>query len=115
MSIPETLASMDTFLSFALVVAIKATILLTLAFIASFALRRTSAALRHLVWALAIGAIVALPLIVAVTPALPLLPAPAPVVRTADNDHSVVTTSERSAKGDEPLSSESNTAATTPM
>src|SRR5688572_25118229 len=90
MSIPETLASMDTVLSFAVIVAIKATILLALAFVATFALRRASAAVRHLVWALAIGGVVALPFVVAISPALPLLPAPpAPAPAVADAEHEV--------------------------
>ena len=113
MSIPETLASMDTFLSFAVIVAIKATVLLALAFVATSALRRASAAVRHLVWALAIGGVVALPLVVAISPALPLLPAPpAPAPLVADAEHEVGSDTEviaRYSRIEEPFPSASNT------
>ncbi|HYC52790.1 MAG TPA: M56 family metallopeptidase [Gemmatimonadaceae bacterium] len=98
MSIPETLASMDSFISLATLVVAKTTILLALAGIACLALRRRSAALRHLAWALAVGGVVVLPIMVALMPALPVLPAPpapaaptvgAPASLPEETDHAV--------------------------
>jgi HEAT repeat protein/beta-lactamase regulating signal transducer with metallopeptidase domain len=86
MSIPETLASMTSFLPFAMGIALKATLLLALAALASLALRRASAALRHLVWGLALGGVVALPIMAAVIPTLPLLPAASPVMTERSTD-----------------------------
>ena len=57
---------------FALDLAVKGTILLALAFGTALLLRRASAAARHLHWQLALGGLLALPLLVAVTPRLPV-------------------------------------------
>jgi beta-lactamase regulating signal transducer with metallopeptidase domain len=55
---------------------IKATILLTVVALAAHLLRRRSAALRHLLWTLAIVGLVALPVLTAIVPfRLPILPA----------------------------------------
>ena len=54
----------------------KATVLLGLAWILSFALRRRSAALRHRVWAIAVVGSLALPLVALVIPAWHVLSAP---------------------------------------
>ena len=67
---------MSTFAPFAAGIAIKASILLGLAALAMPLLRRRSAALRHLVWSLALGGAVLLPVLALVSPMrLPLLPA----------------------------------------
>ena len=66
----ELLAA-DAPMSAALAIAIKATLLLVAAFIVAALLRRRSAAIRHLVWTLSLGGIVAL--------ALPWPDAPVPV------------------------------------
>jgi HEAT repeat protein/beta-lactamase regulating signal transducer with metallopeptidase domain len=80
---PATLASMDAFFSFAALAIIKATLLLGVAAALSLLLRRHSAALRHLVWSLAIAGVVVLPFAMATSPVtLHLLP----VVQTATND-----------------------------
>jgi HEAT repeat protein/beta-lactamase regulating signal transducer with metallopeptidase domain len=55
---------------------VKATVLLTVVTIAAHLLRRRSAALRHLLWTLAIVGLIALPVLTAVVPfQLPILPA----------------------------------------
>ena len=56
---------------FAVDVALKVTVVLTLASIADLALRRSSAALRHLVWAVAVAGVLAIPVASAVLPSLP--------------------------------------------
>jgi HEAT repeat protein/beta-lactamase regulating signal transducer with metallopeptidase domain len=85
MSIPDTLASMTSFIAFATSIALKATILLALALVATLALRRASAALRHLVWALAIGGVVALPVVAVLAPTLHVLPAVPPAIAERSN------------------------------
>ena len=80
-----------SFVPFAAAVAIKAAILLGAAALAMPLLRRRSAALRHLVWSLALGGAVLLPIVAAVSPmTLPLLPASAtqPDVVTRDASRS---------------------------
>ena len=73
---PATTASMDAFFSFAALAVIKATLLLGGAGALSLLLRRHSAALRHLVWSLAIAGVVVLPFAMASSPVtLHLLPA----------------------------------------
>ena len=73
---PATPASMDAFFSFAALAVIKATLLLGAAGALTLLLRRHSAALRHLVWSLAIAGVVVLPFAMASTPVtLHLLPA----------------------------------------
>lgn len=57
-------------------IALRGSVLLTLAALAALLLRRRSAALRHLVWTVAIGAVLALPVFQAVLPALPLATVP---------------------------------------
>jgi HEAT repeat protein/beta-lactamase regulating signal transducer with metallopeptidase domain len=67
---------MDAFFSFAALAVIKATLLLGGAGVFSLLLRRRSAALRHLVWSLAIAGVVVLPFAMASSPVtLHLLPA----------------------------------------
>ena len=71
-----TLASMDAFFSFAALAVIKVSLLLGGAAALSLLLRRHSAALRHLVWSLAIAGVVVLPFAMATSPVtLHLLPA----------------------------------------
>ena len=71
-----TLASMDAFFSFAALAVIKVSVLLGGAAALSLLLRRHSAALRHLVWSLAIAGVVVLPFAMATSPVtLHLLPA----------------------------------------
>src|SRR5688500_14907486 len=54
---------------------IKATVLLAVVAVAAYLMRRSSAALRHLLWTLAIVGLVALPVLTAVVPfRLPILP-----------------------------------------
>ena len=73
---PATPASMDAFFTFAAVAGIKATLLLAGAGALTLLLRRHSAALRHLVWSLAIAGVVVLPFAMASSPVtLHLLPA----------------------------------------
>lgn len=75
MSTPATIAAMDALLAFPALVVVKATILFLAAWWVTLLLRRRSAALRHLVWALGIGGAVALPAVMALNPvAIPLLP-----------------------------------------
>jgi HEAT repeat protein/beta-lactamase regulating signal transducer with metallopeptidase domain len=81
---------MDAFLSFAALAVIKAALLLACAGALTLLLRRHSAALRHLVWSLAIAGVVVLPFAMASTPVtlhlLPALQAPtkdAPAVTAA--------------------------------
>ncbi len=66
-------------------VAARGTLVAGGAFAATRAMRRSSAASRHLVWTLAIGALLLLPVLVVVTPAwpLPILPAAAGAAVTA--------------------------------
>jgi len=68
MTITSTLGSMGQLLPFAAATLIKATVLLALVSIAAHLLRRRSAALRHLLWTLAIAGIVALPVLSALSP-----------------------------------------------
>jgi HEAT repeat protein/beta-lactamase regulating signal transducer with metallopeptidase domain len=79
---------MSAFAPFAASIAIKATILLGGAALLMPLLRRRSAALRHLVWSLALGGAVVLPFAAATLPvSIPLLPAPtAEAVRTPKLD-----------------------------
>src|SRR5688572_22382304 len=67
---------MDAFFSFAALAVIKVSVLLGGAAALSLLLRRHSAALRHLVWSLAIAGVVVLPFAMATSPVtLHLLPA----------------------------------------
>ena len=82
MNLP-TLLSMDAFFSFAVTTVIKASVLLAGAGALSFLLRRQAAALRHLVWSLAIAGVVVLPFAMATSPVtLHMLP-PAPTAGPA--------------------------------
>jgi len=70
------LATMNAFPSFALLVAVKAALLLGLVAGVTVVLRQRSASVRHLLWSLGIAGTVALPAVAALTPlSLPLLPA----------------------------------------
>ena len=105
---------MDTLIPFAASIAIKAAILFGAAALAIPLLRRRSAALRHLVWSLAIGGSVLLPVVAALTPVtIPVLPARAPsavvaVDEQADADpHPVAEASRGAAAPVEPASESS--------
>jgi beta-lactamase regulating signal transducer with metallopeptidase domain len=69
---------------------VKATIVLALAAAATLALRRRSAALRHLVWTAAIVAVLVLPVVIAIVPrvAVPLVPRVHVVASANRNDAS---------------------------
>lgn len=72
---------------FAAAIAVKAAILLGAAALAMPLLRRRSAALRHLVWSLALGGAVLLPIVAAVSPmTIPLLPAASAQPESAARD-----------------------------
>ena len=64
--------------SWALPLVLKSTVVLTAAAVVAFSLRRASAAARHMVWALAFGALAALPLLSILLPRwkIEVLPAP---------------------------------------
>src|SRR5688572_13268903 len=84
---------------------IKATILLAVVTIAAHLLRKRSAALRHLMWTLAIVGLVALPVLTAVVPfRLPILPAiptsASPSQRSAEADRSTPAPIEDAHVGD---------------
>lgn len=64
---------------FVLAIVVKATLLLLAAGVLALLLRRASAAVRHLIWAAALGGTLALPLLAAV---LPRLPVPLPALAT---------------------------------
>ncbi|HET7379428.1 MAG TPA: hypothetical protein VFJ24_05235, partial [Gaiellales bacterium] len=60
---------------------IKATLLIVLAFAVRIVWRRAAAATRHLIWALALGGILVLPLAERIGPAWHVLPIPQPVAQ----------------------------------
>src|SRR5262245_61462826 len=63
---------------------VRATVLLVIVAVAALVLRRRSAALRHLLWSLAIAGLMVLPVLTSVVPfRLPVLPAPATVAASA--------------------------------
>src|SRR5579859_3682884 len=71
---------MFTWYSFLGGIAVKSAIVLMIAFLASLALRRHSAAARHLVWTAAAAALIALPLFSVSLPAIRVAaPLPAPL------------------------------------
>jgi beta-lactamase regulating signal transducer with metallopeptidase domain len=65
---PSVFASPDATLAFAAGVVLRVTVLLGAAGVLALALRRASAASRHLLWMVALGAVLALPLLVAGLP-----------------------------------------------
>jgi beta-lactamase regulating signal transducer with metallopeptidase domain len=82
MSLSSFLAELVQLLPFLVAFTIKATVILLLAAIVSALLWRSSAAVRHLVWTVAVAGILALPLLSAVLPAweLPIPSAPSSVM-----------------------------------
>ncbi len=72
----------DAFVRFLADATIKATLLLLVSWLFVVALRRSSAALRHRIWALALGGLIALPVVSWLVPGwgLPIWPAPAQLV-----------------------------------
>lgn len=98
------LVSMDALFSFAALAVAKATVLLGGAGALSILLRRHSAALRHLVWSLAIAGVVVLPFAMASTPVtlhlLPAVDAAADADRAArrDSPANVVSTDDASVQ-----------------
>ncbi len=75
MSFPTAPTYMDAFLSFAPLIVVKTTLLLAISAGIAATFRNRSAALRHLLWSLAIGGAVALPVVAVFGPTLHLLPA----------------------------------------
>jgi hypothetical protein len=61
-------AQLDAWLNVLLDVSMKGAIVLGLAWVSSIALRRSSAAARHLVWSLALAGLLALPILTSVLP-----------------------------------------------
>jgi beta-lactamase regulating signal transducer with metallopeptidase domain len=59
----------------------KVTVLLVVALVATLCLRRASAALRHLIWALACGGVLAVPLVAALLPSWHVSPWPRPAAQ----------------------------------
>ena len=64
-------------------IAIKATAILTIAWAASTAMRRTSAAARHLVWLMAVAGVLILPALSVILPSWQVLPRNVPMETTA--------------------------------
>lgn len=83
----NTLALIDASVAFLLTVAVKGVLILMLAAAVNMALFRSSAALRHLVWTLALISVVLLPVITPLTPhwAVPGVPALEPASRPRPN------------------------------
>src|SRR5688572_20901872 len=86
-----TTDSVDALLLYLLAFALRATVLLAGAWIASKLLRRASAATRHLIWTTAIAGVLALPLLSVVVPAwnVPLLSIEARVDAPSGSDEAV--------------------------
>ena len=82
--------------TFAFTVALKSALLLVATAASMPLLRRRSAAVRHMVWALGLGAALLLPAVALVTPSVPLLPAAAPVdPAPLSREHVIATETER--------------------